>query len=264
MRRQQTNLLLMTIFLLIAMACTPLMPTADDDAGTVPGGTVPGTATTPTPADEPNAGALEELTLYIAPERVACTGVAPMQCLQVKFDADAAYELFYEGIDGFVYVPGYNYELRVQRLERENPPADASAYVYSLIEVVSQTPAYAGEAVALEGPAWQLIAFGVEDMIIYQPEVAVITATFADGQLTGSAGCNSYGGEYTIDGNTLLLSPVVATRMACLDEGVMAAENAYFTALASAGAYAVDGNLLTITYAAGQLTFMAADPATSD
>jgi heat shock protein HslJ len=133
-----------------------------------------------------------------------------------------------------------------------------------LIEVVSQTPAYAGEAVALEGPEWQLIAFGAEDMIIYQPEVAVITATFADGQLTGSAGCNSYGGEYTTAGNTLLLSPVIATRMACLDEGVMAAEDAYFNALASAGAYAVDGNLLTIPYAAGQLTFMAAAPAAID
>jgi heat shock protein HslJ len=264
MRREQTSLFLMAFFLLIAMACTPIMSPSGEAGGTVPAGTVPGLATVTTPVADATGGTMEELTLYIAPERVACTGVAPMQCLQVKFDPAAAYELFYEGIDGFVYVPGYNYELRVQRLERENPPADASKYVYSLIEVVAQTPAYAGEALPLEGPVWQLIAFGAEDRVIYQPEVAVITATFADGQLTGSAGCNNYGGEYTTDGNTLLLSPVIATRMACLDEGVMVAENAYFTALASAGDYAIEGNLLTITYAAGQLTFLAADPATTD
>lgn len=248
MRREQTNLFLMTFFLLVAMACTPIMP---------PAGTAPATATTQ--AVDASDDTLTELTMYIAPERVACTGVALMQCLQVKFDAGDSYELFYDGIDGFVYVPGYNYELRVQRLERENPPADASKYLYSLIEIVAQTPAYTGEALTLEGPTWQLIAFGDEELVIYQPEVAVITATFVDGQLSGNAGCNSYGSEYTVNSNTLTLLPIVSTRMACVDETVMAAENSYLTALASASEYAIEGNLLTITYAAGQLTFMAAD-----
>ncbi len=254
MDRKQSSLLLMTFFLLIAMACTPIIPPAND-GGTVPAGTVP--VATATPADETSDDNMSELTMYIAPERVACTGVGPMQCLQVKFDAGDSYELFYDGIDGFVYVPGYNYELRVQRLERDNPPADASKYLYSLIEVVSQSPAYTGEAFTLDGTEWKLIAFGTEDMVFYQPDVAVITATFADGRLSGNAGCNSYGGEYTVDGNTLTLSPIASTRMACADESVMGAENGYFMALASASDYAIDGNLLTITYAAGQLTFVA-------
>ncbi|MEZ4674263.1 MAG: DUF4377 domain-containing protein [Caldilineaceae bacterium] len=260
MRREQTNLFFMTFFLLIAMACTPIMPPADE-GGTTPAGTVPATATTP--AVDAGDDTMTELTMYIAPERVACTGVAPMQCLQVKFDAGDSYELFYDGIDGFVYVPGYNYELRVQRLEREKPPADASKYLYSLIEIVAQTPAYTGETLTLEGKEWQLIAFGDEEMVMYQPEVAVITATFVDGRLSGSAGCNSYGGEYTVAGNTLTLSPVASTLMACADETVMAAESAYLTALASAGDYAIAENLLTITYAAGQLTFMAAETETA-
>jgi heat shock protein HslJ len=243
----------MTLFLLTALACAPLVPAAD---GTVPAGTVPAATAT---AD--GESAMTEMTMYIAPTRVDCTGVAPMQCMQVKFEEDAAYELFYDGIDGFVYVPGYEYELHVQRLARENPPADGSAYLYSLIEVVSQTPAYAGDAFPLEGSEWQLIAFGDEDMVVYQPEAAVITATFSDGQITGNAGCNNYGGDYTVDGAALSLSPLVATRMACVDETVMAAETAYLDALASAGDYAIEGNLLTITYAAGQLTFMAAGSA---
>ncbi len=260
MRREQTNLFLMTFFLLIAMACTPIIAPAGEGNAT-PTGTVPATATTGV-ADASDE-TISELTMYIAPKQVACTGVAPMQCLQVKFDAGDPYELFYDGIDGFVYVPGYNYELRVQRLERENPPADASKYLYSLIEVVAQTPAYTGEALMLEGEEWQLIAFGGEDMVVYQPDVAVITATFADGRLSGNAGCNSYGGEYTAAGNTLILSPIASTRMACADENVMAAENSYLTALASASEYAIEGNLLTITYAAGQLTFIAAGTETA-
>lgn len=249
----------MIVFFLIAIACTPLTPAANEmENSTLPGATVPDADISETATPEMVG---EEMTLYLAPELVDCVGVAPMQCLQVKTSEAGDYELFYEGIDGFVYVPGYEYELRVQRMERVNPPADASQYVYSLIEVVSQVPAYEGEALTLEGPEWGLVAFGAEDMVNYQPDLGLITANFGDGAVTGNAGCNRYNGSYEIDGDMMVgaitISEVASTRMLCPDE-VMAAENAYFSALESTAAYAIEGNLLTITYAAGQLTFMAA------
>ncbi len=266
MLRRQVHWLFTTIFFLIAVACTPILPTTPETGGSIPSGSTPVDTPAPTTGSE-----TEELTLYIAPERVDCVGVAPQQCLQVKESAADEYELFYQGIDGFVFVPGYLYELRVQRMERENPPADASRYLYSLIEVVSRTPAYSGESVALQATEWNLVAFGDEDMVIYQPELAQITANFTDQSLTGSAGCNQYNADYELlagrapgaTEGSLSIATVAATRMLC-PEDVMAAESAYLAALESASTFQIEGNMLTVVYAAGQLTFEAVQTAAAD
>jgi hypothetical protein len=65
---------------------------------------------------------------------VNCTGVAPMKCMQVRHSAQEPWGLFYTGIEGFTFEPGYNYRLKVQVTEVENPPADASSLRYTLIE----------------------------------------------------------------------------------------------------------------------------------
>ena len=79
------------------------------------------------------------LEVTVGPERVECVGVAPMQCLVVDG------EFFYDPIEGFEYEEGFVYRIRMERYDAwpdlEEPPQDASAYGYRLIEVVSQTPA---------------------------------------------------------------------------------------------------------------------------
>ena len=198
----------------------------------------------------------EEITLFVGPERVDCVGVAPQECLQVKRGADAEYELFYDSIDGFTFVPGYNYELRVLQTPVENPPADASSLAYTLLDIVSQTPAYQGEALPLEGSAWTLVAFGAEDMVQYDRDETPVSAQFMDGTLGGNSGCNNYSTEYALEDGTLSLGAIASTRRAC-PEAPTQVEQGYLDALGSVGDLAVEGNLLTITYAAGQLTFMA-------
>ncbi len=63
--------------------------------------------------------------MYIDSETVECVGVAPTTCLQVKFDKEAEWELFYDSIDGFEYEPGFEYELLITKTDVEDPPADA-------------------------------------------------------------------------------------------------------------------------------------------
>jgi heat shock protein HslJ len=49
-----------------------------------------------------------------------------------------------------------------------------------------------------------------------------ITATFEDGQVRGSAGCNSYFGSYQVNGDKISVGQMGITEMACLEpEGVM-------------------------------------------
>ena len=63
-----------------------------------------------------------------------------------------------------------------------NPPADASAFQYSLVEVVSKTPVTA--AAPLEGTTWQLIAYlDAAGSLTLPYREAPATLTMADGQL---------------------------------------------------------------------------------
>ena len=66
--------------------------------------------------------------------------------------------------------------------------------------------------------------------------------------MTGSAGCNSYFGEYEVTTNRLSIpGPIAATEMACLEpEGVMEQETLYLAILKSADSYQIQGNELSI------------------
>ncbi len=77
-----------------------------------------------------------EQVLYIAPEKKSCTGVAPMECMQVRETPSGEWSLFYNQIEGFNYVAGKSYKVKVRREKVANPPADASAFKYVLLEVL--------------------------------------------------------------------------------------------------------------------------------
>lgn len=86
------------------------------------------------------APAERELILEVAEQRAPCVGVMPQQCLQVRERSDASWQLFYDGIDGFTYEPGYRYLLRVAERPVANPPADGSSLAYRLLFIISKTP----------------------------------------------------------------------------------------------------------------------------
>lgn len=53
---------------------------------------------------------------------VDCVGVGPMKCMQVRRSAQQPWELFYTGIEGFTFEPGYQYRLKVRVTPVENVP----------------------------------------------------------------------------------------------------------------------------------------------
>lgn len=96
----------------------------------------PASTTPPTRTAAPPAGI--EKTLFVAAERKPCTGVAPMECLQVRESTDRPWQHFYSEIEGFVFEPGFDYELRVLEEKVANPPADGSSLRWTLVTVVSK------------------------------------------------------------------------------------------------------------------------------
>ena len=107
---------------------------------------------------------------------------------------------------------------------------------------------------------WTLQSFGdAANPSEILPETA-ITVRFADGALSGSAGCNSYRSSYETQNRRLQVAPVATTRKLCAPE-VMAQEAAFITALQTARKYRLnDQGQLQIRYkteAGGQiLTFV--------
>lgn len=203
-----------------------------------------------------------EKTLYIGPELAECVGVGPMQCMMVKENPDDDYQFFYGELEGFTFEPGYAYEVRVRVEPVANAPADASNLKYTLIEVVSQEAVEMPEATSvdtgktLEGPTWQLTGVAdVSGVVSATPEGVAATATFVDGRVSGSGGCNNYSAAYTLDGDSLTILPGPMTMMAC-PEPQMTVEQQLMTALGATAAYETAGSELHLLNADGQVVAM--------
>jgi heat shock protein HslJ len=76
----------------------------------------------------------------------------------------------------------------------------------------------------LDGTSWVLMYVRKSIPI---PDTT-ITATFEDGQVYGSAGCNTYSGSYQVTDDTITVGPIAITEMFCMEpEGVMDQETMY-------------------------------------
>ena len=105
---------------------------------------------------------------------------------------------------------------------------------------------------ALAGTSWVLVSFAGDDVL----SGTDVTAEFAEDQVSGSAGCNSYSGSYEADNDSDLdvPGPFAVTLRAC-ETGVMDQESAFLSALEDAESYSVDGDELIIETGEGDLRF---------
>ncbi len=247
------RMMLVTLTMLLAIgmlaACGTTPPPATPDAAPVTGGT--------------------ERTIFVAAETAPCTGVAPMDCLQIKESRDAEWQLFYDQIEGFVYEPGFEYELQVREEAIENPPADGSSRKLILVAVVNRTPVGSGAAAnipaELLGKLWVLESFGAADA--QQPLLAgtAITLRFDEegGRITGSAGCNNYFAGVSFAGDTLSISAPGATKKLCPDvEGIMEQEYAYLQLLEQVTGFTLAERSLTLSTGDTVLLFRSGPPST--
>jgi heat shock protein HslJ len=78
-----------------------------------------------------------------------------------------------------------------------------------------------------------------------------VTARFADGQVTGSSGCNAYHAPFQSVGSALTVGPDIAgTRKAC-EPGPTAVEHAYLSRLPEVETYTIEGKELILINGSG-------------
>jgi heat shock protein HslJ len=112
---------------------------------------------------------------------------------------------------------------------------------------------------ALTG-SWALTAYGPEGATTPVASGSQASLTFnADGTVTGNSGCNSFGGEYKVEGDKITFSGLASTLMAC-EEPLMTQEGNVFKVLDGTAAYKIDGDTLTITKDGMALVFKSGEP----
>jgi heat shock protein HslJ len=99
---------------------------------------------------------------------------------------------------------------------------------------------------SLEGAPWVLRA-GVD---VDGWEAVAPTATFADGSVTGSSGCNRYTASYTVAGEALDIGPIASTRMAC-EPPADAVEHEYLAPLEQVAGWRLEDDELVLLDAGG-------------
>jgi heat shock protein HslJ len=109
---------------------------------------------------------------------------------------------------------------------------------------------------SLAGTRWNLAA--IEQGSTTQPPVAGTQPTLqfgADGTVSGHAGCNSFGGTYTVSGQALLISDLTQTLMGC-DAPILDQEQRYTAALQSIQSVSVTETQLILATSQATLRFV--------
>lgn len=92
-----------------------------------------------------------------------------------------------------------------------------------------------------------------------------VTMHLDQGQLTGTAACNSYHGTYRIAGSEFqIVDGVAVTEMACIPEEIMVIERRFLDALLAADQLGIDNGRLNLSGAGAALTFTPTDQSSDD
>ena len=110
----------------------------------------------------------------------------------------------------------------------------------------------------LSGSAWLLVSYGPPGSETGAVTAAPATLEFGRGGLIrGNGGCNSFSGQYQLQGKKVTFSNFTSSMMACVDQTLTDQETAVLKGLQSAGTFAISADQLVIFSTSGgsQLIF---------
>ena len=178
-------------------------------------------------------GMAKKKTMYVNHQYVQCTGVAPQNCLQVKYNESDNWQYLYQPIEGFKFEPGNNYELVVneKKLCKKKVPADGSRTKIKLVKIKSQTPVM---SVALPktslNNSWTIESINVNGELQNVLSKGFTLKIDENNQSYSARICNIINGGFENNlGNSLKFKGGISTQMYCTES--MAFEDAFNKAL---------------------------------
>ncbi len=189
---------------------------------------------------------MPETILFINSEKVDCTGIGKMKCLQIQ-ESDTLtsdWNNYHGTIQGFEYEPGNIYKISVKKeeLDPATVPADASSIKYSLIEVIEKQK---DKKLALD-KIWTVKS--INEKLVDIPQVAdedndlVLSIDTVEMKIFGYDGCNNFYGNFELLDNLITFNSIGATEMMCNN---MDLPSSYLTALVNTKTFKIKSkNLL--------------------
>lgn len=208
--------------------------------------------------------AQEIVKFKVKENKVPCEGVAPMECLQIKEGKEKEWKNFYSSIEGFDFVPGYTYRLKVEKTKKEGTiPADASAYSYKLKKVVCKKKVKSDKkAISMDFLDKKLIVTQLNGKPVSGGKI-YFTFNSQENTVSGKSACNRFNASYKLNGNTIEIKPGMTTMMAC-DDASMQLENEFNNTLSLAKQVEQNGNQVIFKDNNGKILFETNIPTTQD
>jgi len=125
--------------------------------------------------------------------------------------------------------------------------------IIAIFALLILTACTGGTSASITGQ-WKLVSYRPSDPSADQiPAVADVETSIefdSEGRMNGNVGCNGFGGDYEVQGDTITFGPVMSTMMFC--EGPVGdQEMGTITVFQESATFVLDGDMLTITSADG-------------
>jgi heat shock protein HslJ len=146
--------------------------------------------------------------------------------------------------------------MRSSRLGRLVLGLGLAAFLLAMTACGEDDVAGPGGGGTLEGTTWVLDRASVEELTPDAPADARVDLTFEGDAVSGSSGCNRYGGSIEVDGSSIAFRDLFGTQMACA-QPLMDLESAYLAALGAVDEQHVNGVELVLTGADVRLVYEA-------
>ncbi len=101
---------------------------------------------------------------------------------------------------------------------------------------------------SIRGTSWTLIQINGQPVV----ENSLPTLSIEENAVGGNASCNSFGGDFSQDGEKVRIGPLFSTMMACLEPGYMEQETAYLQALEASTGFRMESGELTLVNEEGE------------
>lgn len=177
-------------------------------------------------------------TIYVSDSFADCKDNKPQKCLKVKEALEDDWTLLNNNIEGFEYNEGVTYKMEVKVIKIKNPSIDGSNLKYKLIKIIFEEKSKPSQELSSFKGNWKISKLTGIDNLSKSP---TLTIDFDTKKISGNAGCNSYGIDYSIEGDQIKFGIPNATKMMCTNIKV---EKTFFSCLQETSSYKIiDGQL---------------------
>lgn len=217
---------------------------------------VPTAAPSPTPPPPPTATPVAEISF-----RADRTNINKGECTTLRWSVQNIQAVW-------VYPQGEQFERfpRTGQGSEQVCPTTATTYEMRVLQrdgsvIFRQvTINVAGAVDPLAGTRWEVVNYNNGRGALVTPLLDTrLTMEFgANGNLSGTSGCNTYTTSYQINGSSITIGLPAGTQQFCEEpEGIMEQEAEFLAALQSAAAFSINGSRLEMRTSGGQNAIIA-------